>query len=355
MGAWMASGALARIVLPLVAMAALVQASAARADGVEGFYKGKTVELLIGAAVGGAYDLPGRVLAHHLGGHIPGRPTVVVRNMPGGNGLLMTNQLYNVAPRDGSVIGMPNNAIPLEPLLKVLSPTGDNVKFDVTKLQWIGSPAQEIYVTFVWHTAGVRTVEDLRNVEVLTGGTASLGEAVALPTVMNALAGTKMRVVKGYGGQNDIFLAMERGELQANTTGLTNLTSSRADWVRDGKIRMLIQYTAEKTSPLKDVPFALDLVQTDEDRDVLRFLFAKYRMARVIFAAPEVPVDRIGALRTAFDRTMKDPAFLEESAKVGLDINPISGNDVDSLVKKLYATPKRIVDKARSVLLLSQR
>jgi tripartite-type tricarboxylate transporter receptor subunit TctC len=348
---------LARSLVAAVSFAVLP--ATAHADAVESFYRGKTLDFLIGAAVGGAYDLPGRIVAHHLGKHIPGNPSVVVRNMVGGNGLTMTNHLYNVAPKDGTVIGMPNNAIPLEPLLKILSPDGSNVRFDVRKLQWIGSPAQETYVSFVWHTAPAKSFEDLRRTEILTGGTASLGEAVALPKLMNALAGTRFNIVKGYGGQNDIFLAMERGELQANTAGLTNLTSSRADWVRDHKIRALVQYTGtekgEKSSILRGVPSAVDLVPTDSDRTLLRFLFAKYRMARVIFAAPEVVAERIQALRAAFDATMTDSAFLDESAKVGLEVKPVGGRDVAKLIQELYATPNDVVERARSILLSDQR
>jgi len=345
--------------MSVTTMLAIAASFGAKADSIADFYKGKSIDFIIGAAVGGAYDLPGRLVAHHLGDHIPGNPPVVVRNMEGGNGLRMTNTLYNVSPKDGTVIGMSNSAIPLEPLLKVLSPDGANVHFDVTKFEWIGSPSQETYVTFVWHTAPAKTFADLKRLPIMTGGTASLGDAVALPKLMNALAGTKFNIIKGYGGQNDIFLAMERGELQANTTGLTNLTSSRAEWVRDGKIRVLVQYTGntvDKTSPiLKGVPSALDLVESEQDRTLLRFLFSKYRMARVIFAAPGAPPERIQTLRDAFDATMKDPAFLSESAKAGLEVNPFRGAEVAALIKELYAVPPAIVERARAILLSDQK
>ena len=338
---------------------ALALPFSADADPIADFYKGKSIDFIIGAAVGGAYDLPGRLVAHRLGDHIPGKPSVVVRNMEGGNGLRMTNTLYNVSAKDGTVIGMSNSAIPLEPLLKVLSPDGANVHFDVTQFEWIGSPSQETYVSFVWHTAPAKTFADLKTMPIMTGGTASLGDAVGLPKLMNALAGPKFNIIKGYGGQNDIFLAMERGELQANTTGLTNLTSSRAEWVRDGKIRVLVQYSGnavDESSPiLKGVPSALDLVESEDDRTMLRFLFSKYRMARVIFAAPGSPSERIKALQMAFDATMKDPAFLSESAKAGLDVNPVSGADVAALVKQLYAVPPAIVERARTILLSDQK
>jgi tripartite-type tricarboxylate transporter receptor subunit TctC len=246
---------------------------------------------------------------------------------------------------------MPNNSIALEPLLKVISPGGENVKFDVTKFNWIGSVTQEIYVTIAWHTVAARTIDDLRRTEILTGSTGSAGEAVALPRMLNALAGTKLKLVKGYAGQSDIFLAMERGEVQANTTGLTNLTSSKADWLQQGKIRVLVQYATEPSPVLKGVPLITDFIATDEDREVLRFFLSKYRMARLLMAPPDVPADRVQTLRTAFDATMTDPAFLEESAKAGLRIEPQSGADVTATIQKLYTTPKPIVERTRAILL----
>jgi tripartite-type tricarboxylate transporter receptor subunit TctC len=328
------------------------------ADEIGDFYKGKNIDFEIGAAAGGAYDLPGRLVARHLGNYIPGNPSVIVRNMEGGNGLRMTNTLYNVSPKDGTVIGMSNSAIPLEPLLKVLSPDGANVHFDVMKFNWIGSPSQETYVSFVWHTTPVQTFDDLRRTEITTGGTAALGDAIVLPKLMNALTGTKFNIIKGYGGQNDIFLAMERGELQANATGLTNLTSSRSEWVRDHKIRILVQYTggsASSSPVLKGVPSALDLVKSDDDRTLLRFLFSKYKIARVIFAAPDVPPERIRALQDAFDSTMKDKAFLNESTKAGVEINPVNGIEVAQLVNEIYKVSPSIVERARTILLSDQK
>ena len=320
-------------------------------DGAD-FYRGKTLELLIGAAAGGAYDLPGRTIARHMGKHIPGNPTMVVRNMPGANSMTMANHLFNVAPADGTTIGMPNINLPLDPLLRL---GGDAVKFDVTKFQWIGAPLQEIYVTFVSNTAPVKTIEDLRKTEVLMGATSAAGENVALPSLMNALAGTRMKIVKGYAGQNEVFIAVERGEVHGNTTGLTNLKSEKAEWVKSGKIRVLLQYGLRPSPDLKDVPSALDLATNDEDRDLLRFFLSKYQMARVLFAPPGVPAERVAILRRAFDATMKDPAFLTESATVGLDISPTSGEEVAALIARLYATPPAIVERLRSLLLAGRK
>lgn len=342
-----------RIITGLVGLAFFQAMGLAQgATDTSGFYyKGKSIELLIGAASGGAYDLPGRVVAHHIGRHIPGNPSVVVKNMQGGNSLLMTNYLYNIAPKDGTAFGMPLNSIPLEPLLKVLSPTGDNVKFDIRQFNWIGSIAQEVFVLIAWHTVPVKTIDDLQKTEILTGSTGSLGEAVALPRLLNALGGTKLKIVKGYAGQNDIFLALERGEVQANSTGLTNLASSRAEWLRDKKIRVLVQFTERPARGFESVPTAFALAKTDEDREILRFFLSKNRIARLLMAPPGVMPDRIATLRSAFDATMKDKDFLSESAKMGLPVDPVDGAEVTRIIEKLHETPVTLVERTRSILL----
>ena len=232
--------------------------SAARADEVADFYRGKTVEMLIGGAVGGGYDLAGRTVANHMGRHIPGNPGIVVRNMPGATSLIMTNNLYNVARRDGTVIGMPTSNIPLEQRLKLISPDGSNVKFELARFGWIGTPVQEPQITWVWHTAPVHSVDDLRKVAIRMGATTSSADNHLIPTIVNQLLGTRMQTVTGYIGQNEIFLAAERGEVQGNNTGLSNITVNKADWLRDGKVRILLQYGVERLPSLPAVPTAVE-------------------------------------------------------------------------------------------------
>src|ERR1044071_8102765 len=205
----------------------VIGAAAAQADPVEDFYRGKTIELLIGGAAGGGYDLAGRTVANHLGRHIPGNPTFVVRNLPGATSLIMTNQLYNGAKRDGTVIGMPTSNIPLEQRLKLISPDGANVKFDIKRFGWIGTPVQEPQITWVWHTAPAQSLDDLRTNVIRMGGTTSSADNYLLPTIVNQLLGTRMQTVTGYIGQNEIFLAAERGEVQGNNTGLSNITVNK--------------------------------------------------------------------------------------------------------------------------------
>ena len=323
---------------------------AARADEVADFYRGKTVEMLIGGAVGGGYDLAGRTVANHMGRHIPGNPAIVVRNMPGATSLIMTNNLYNVARRDGTVIGMPTSNIPLEQRLKLISPDGSNVKFELLRFGWIGTPVQEPQITWVWHTAPVQSVDDLRKVAVRMGATTSSADNHLLPTIVNRLLGTRMQTVTGYIGQNEIFLAAERGEVQGNNTGLSNITVNKADWLRDGKVRILLQYGVERLPGLPAVPTAVELARSEADRALLRFYAVKFSMARPLMAPPEVPAERLAALRDAFDTTMQDPQYLEEARRIGLDVNPLGGAGIARLIRQVQETPQDVVDRLRELI-----
>ena len=331
-------------------LALLLLGVPALADPVEDFYRGKTIELLIGGAVGGGYDLAGRTVANHLGRHIPGNPGFVVRNLPGATSLIMTNQLYNVAKRDGTVIGMPLSNILLEPRLKLISPDGANVKFDIERFGWIGTSVQEPQVTWVWHTVPARNLDDLRSNLVRMGATTLSADNYVLPTLVNRLLGTRMQVVNGYIGQNEINLAVERGEVQGNNTGLSNITVNKSDWLRDGKVRILLQYGAERLPALSDVPAAAELAGTEEDRALLRFYAVKFDMARPLTAPPEIPPERLSALRAAFDATMKDPRYLEEAERIGLDVSPLGGEQIEALIRQVQATPEPVVARLRELL-----
>ena len=328
----------------------ITAAAAAQAEPVEDFYRGKTIELLIGGATGGGYDLAGRTVANHLGRHIPGNPGFVVRNLPGATSLIMTNQLYNAAKRDGTVIGMPLSNIPLEPRLKLISPDGANVRFDIERFGWIGTPVQEPQITWVWHTAPARNLHDLRANLVRMGATTSSADNTILPTLVNRLLGTKMQVVTGYVGQNEINLAVERGEVQGNNTGLSNITVNKADWLRDGKVRILLQYGAGRLPALPDVPAVAELAGAEEDRALLRFYAVKFNMARPLAAPPEVPPERLAALRAAFDATMKDPRYIEDAGRIGLDVSPLGGERVEALIRQVQATPEPVVARLRELL-----
>jgi tripartite-type tricarboxylate transporter receptor subunit TctC len=322
----------------------------ARADPVSDFYRGKTIRLIVGAAAGGGYDIVGRVVASRLGVHIPGNPSVVVENLAGAGGLVMANSFYNSAPRNGTAIGLPTNAIPLEPRLKILTRNGGTAGFDLGELGWLGSAAQQPQVLYVWHDVPVKTAADLKTMQVLMGTLGVGTDSYTLPLLMNEIMGTKLKVVPGYVGESDTLVAMERGEIQGNTAGLANLLSAEPEWLREGKIRILVQFGRERLPELPDVPAAPELASSDIDRDMLRFFALKYDMAYTLIAPPGVPAERLAALRNAFDATMKDPEYIAAAKKISLPINPLSGDEVTKLVAQIQDAPQYVVDRLRSTL-----
>ena len=325
--------------------AAALAGGAACADPVADFYKGKAITHIVGAGAGGAYDLVSRTVVAHMGRHIPGTPNFIVSNMAGASSLTMMNYLTNPARKDGTVMGMTNPNIALERPLKMLSKGGGRALFDVSKLQWIGSPLQQPHVLWVWHTAPAKTFDDLKTNTVILGSTAVGGDNYTLPLILSRLMGAKFTIVSGYEGQNDIFIATERGEVQGNSAILPNLTSARPDWFRDGKVRVLVQFGTERMRQLPDVPTAIELAATQDDKDMLRFYARKFSMAYPFVMAPEVPADRVAAIRIAFDATMKDPAFLKDAQRLGLDVDPFSGAQMEQLIKEMDAAPRQIVDR----------
>jgi len=332
---------------------AVAPTKTAAQDAAE-FYRGKTIRLIVGAAAGGGYDIPARAIAAHMTRHIPGNPTIVVENMPGATSLIMTNYLYARAPRDGTAIGMPNNNVPLEPRLQILSREGGNVSFDITKFDWIGSPVQEPQILFTLASVA-HSVDDLKAGKVLVGSTARSADNFSLPFMLNQLLGTKMEIIPGYQGQNDIFLAIERGEVQGNNTGLTNLLVTKPDWISSGRVKILVQYGSERAAAIPDVPTALELAPDESTRELIRLFVLKFQMARPIAVPPGIPSERLMALQVAFDVTMKDPEFLAEAQKIGLDINPVSGIEVARLVAEMQMTPQAVVDRLKNLLSLGDK
>ena len=328
----------------------LVVTSSASADEIADFYRGKSIEITVAGTAAGGYDVAARTLATHMSRHIPGNPAVIVRNMPGAAGLVVTNYLYNLARQDGTVIGMPTSNVPLEPRLKLLSPDGGNVKFDLGKFAWLGTPLQEPQVTWVWHDAPATNVDDLKLNPVLMGATAASADNAILPLVVNKLLGTKMKVATGYQGQNEINLAAERGEVQGNNTGLSNLTVNKADWLRDHKVRILLQFGVDRLPQLPDVPTVIELTPNEADRAALRFYTIKFNMARPILIPPGVPADRVAALQAAFEATMTDPLYLNDAKSIGLDTNWLGAKALADQAHAIADTPQAVVDHLRELL-----
>ena len=346
MGVWFS-----RLIGRLMAASLLLVAGPtfAQNQSSQDFYQGKTIRLIIGAAAGGGYDLPGRALANHITRHISGAPKIVVENMPGASSLIMTNYLYNIAPRDGTVIGMVNNSIPLEPRLKVLTRQGGGAQFDLEKMSWIGSPVREPHLMWAW-SAAARNIEDMRQRKVIIGSNGVGGDNYILPFLANKLLGTQAVLVTGYPGTNDTFLAVERGEAQGGGTSLLNLMANRSEWFLDGRASVIVNFGTERLPEIPQVPTAIELAQTRGDKELFRFFAMKFEMARPLALPPGVAPERVQALQDAFDETMKDPQYIAEARKIGLDVSPLRGTEIVKLVKEIQATPEPVVQRLRELL-----
>lgn len=315
-------------------------ASSSAAD----FYKGKQITIIVGSSSGGGYDTYARTIARHMGKFLPGHPAVVVQNMPGAGSVKATNNLFNVAAKDGTVIGAVFSGIPAQPLI---DPHG--VKFDPRKFSWLGSAAQSTFVGYVWHTAPVQTLDQLKTETMIVGS--SGGATREFPMISNAVLGLKFKIVEGYKGTNETGLAIERGEVQGNA-GITwdSLEAQHYQWLKDKKIRVFVQYGSEPNPELKDVPLMLNLAKTKADRQALNLEFSRGVFARPYIAPPGVPADRVKLLRTAFMTTMKDPGYIADAKKLHLDVNAISGEKVEALINELYETPQSAIDRVRQVI-----
>ncbi len=340
-----------KIALPTL-LVSLLLAGAAPASAqvdVAAFYQGKQLRMIVGSAVGGGYDLFARIVARHLGNHIPGNPHIIVQNQPAAGGVVMVNQLYGQGPKDGTVIGVPINGIPTAPLLQ----TG--TQFEPTKLIWIGSTNREAYVAFVWHTVPVESIADLASKEVVVGATTPGTTMVDFPLLVNDVLGYKFKVVRGYQGTPQINLAIERGEVQGmGGLGWASVKAQTPLWISERKIKVLAQYGFQRAAELPDVPTMLELARSPADRQAMKMLFARTEYGRPYFLPPGVPAERIAALRRAFDATMKDAAFIAEASKLRFDVDPLTGEQVQALVGELAATPRDVVARVRAALEVAQ-
>ena len=321
---------------------ALLVSAAAWAQAPAEFYKGRTVELYIGYSVGGGYDIYARLLARHMARHIPGNPVIAPKNMPGAGSLTLANWLSAAAARDGSVFGTIGRGIAFDPLLGT-----PGTKFTATEFGWLGSANDEVSVCAAWGKSGIAKFEDLYARPVFIGGTGAGADTDLFPKVMNNILGTKMKLVTGYPGGNDITLAMQRGEVEARCGwSWSSIKSGHLQWVKDGTIKLLVQLSLDKHPDLPNVPLIMDLVKTPEQRAIFRLVFARQVMGRPFLAPPGLPTERLALLRRAFAETMKDPAFLAEADKIKLEITPVDGEAVQKLVAEIYATAPEIVRKA---------
>jgi tripartite-type tricarboxylate transporter receptor subunit TctC len=329
-----------------LALASALLVQPAFAQSVADFYKGKTITLLISSAAGGGYDALSRTVARYLPAHIPGNPAVVVKNMPGAGGIVATNHLFVTAEKDGSVIGGVQNNTPFEPLFGT-----QNARYDGTKFNWLGTPSIEVGILSVWNTVPINTLADAQKNEVTVGASGANSTPSFYARIMNETLGTKLKIINGYESQTHAFLAMERGEIDGYPSVFYSaLMSTKPTWIKEKKIKLLVQFGLEKEPELGDLPFALDLARNAEDRQLMELAFSPLAAGRPYLLPPGVPADRVAALRQAMIDTFRDPEFLAEAEKRGLGLNAIrTGEQLQDFMARMYQTPAHLVERVRKL------
>ena len=321
---------------------ALAMPAPTRADAVSDFYKGRNVSLVVSTSTGGGYDTMARAIARFIPKHMPGNPNFIVRNMPGAGGMTAMNYLFNAAEKDGTVIGLVQNNTPMEPLFGTKEARYESVKFN-----WLGTPSYEVSMVLLWHTVPVNSVEDLKSRETHVGASGANSTPAFYARLLNATLGTKMKLINGYPGQNDAFLAMERGELDGYPSVFYSaLTSTRPNWLRDKLAKPIVQFGPQRLKELPDVPFAPDLLNNEDDKLLMQAAFAPQALGRPLVMPPGVPAERLAAMRKALADTFADPEFLAEGERMGLGVNaPQTGAQLQDVIARAYATPSRVVER----------
>jgi tripartite-type tricarboxylate transporter receptor subunit TctC len=310
------------------------------------FYKGKTVTIITSTGAGGQYDTIARAVARHMRTRLDGKPTMIVQNMPGGGNVLATNFMYNIAPKDGTTIATLHNAMPLHQVLD-----GRGVRFDARKFNWLGSTGPENSAIFAWHTAGVKTYEDVTKKEITLGGTGAGSGIVIFPTVANNLLGTRFKIVIGYKSSSEINVAMERGEVASRAFGLSSVFAEYRDrWVTPKKIVFLLQVGLKRDKRLPDVPLMQEVAKTDENRAILKLIAAPTALGKPYTAPPGLPADRIKILRDAFAKTLADKVFNAEMTRLHIDMEPMTAEETIQVVLNTVNAPPAIVEKAKKIL-----
>ena len=335
-----------RFVAALAAAGAFWIAPAAAQPASE-FYRGKTVTIVISSAAGGGYDTLARTVANSLGKHIPGTPSVIVKNMAGAGGIVATNHLYNVAPKDGTTIGGVQNNTPFEPLFGTRAASYDPLKFN-----WLGTPSIEVAMATVWHKAPVDTWQDARTKEITMGSSGVNSTPSFYGRLLNETLGLKQKIIVGYESQTQAFLAMERGEVDGYPSVFYSaLMSTRPTWLKDKLVKILVQMGLEKEPEIAEVPFALDLVASPDDKLLMVAAFAPLQSGRPYLMPPGVPADRVALMSAALMDTFRDPDFVAEAGKRGLGtIAPRSGRELQDLLTRVYTqTPLRIIERLRKI------
>ena len=323
-----------------------ISATAQAQVGAAGQYR-----IVVGTSVGATYDAYARLVAQHMPKYLPGHPAIVVQNMAGAGGLTAANYLFNVAPKDGSTFGVFARGLPIQPLL---DPRG--IQFKPEQFTWLGSPTSETSLVWSWHTTPFKTFEDTQKREMIIPATGPGADSFTFPFVMNAILGTKFKIVPGYPGSPELFMAVEKGEAEGvASTSWNNFVTGKADWVRDGKVRFLLQLGLKKMDELPDVPLVLDFAKTDADRRALELIFSRNALAYPFAAPPGLPAEKAQILRSAFDQTLQDPEFRADAQKQNLQLDPTLSADMTKLISAMASTDPQIVERVKAALAEGER
>src|ERR1043166_7322212 len=332
-----------RIAVLTASIAVAVTPPAAQAQ--DDFYRGKTIQIVVGFGAGGGYDLWARRLARHFGKHVPGNPAIVTQNAPGAGSLTALSRLYNTAPRDGTVIAAVARGAVLGPLVG-----GVGARFDPQKLSWIGTTTIDTNLCIAKSTARVKTAADLRQNELVVGDTGPGSGSYLYPRGLKELIGLQFKAVSGFPSTADVFLAIERGEVEGVCEAQDSIVARRPDWIATGKVSLILQGGVEPDPELKDVPYVLDLARNSEEREEVAFLYAGEGVGRPYVAPPELPAGRLSVLRAAFDAALRDPALIADAKSQHLVPKPRDGAYLDALVKRIYTAPPRVVERVGKLL-----
>lgn len=309
------------------------------------FFKGKTIKIITSTGPGGTYDLIARLLARRMPRYIPGRPDMVVENMPGAGNVLATNYMYNIAPKDGTVIATVHDAMPLYQVLN-----GRGVRFNANRFNWLGSTGPQNEAIIVWHTAGVKTIEQARKKPVILGATGAGSGIAIIPAAMNHVLGTKFKIVLGYKSSEDVNLAMERGEVEARAFSMGGILAKHADWMKKKKIYVIAQAGAERERDMPNAPLLTELAKTAEQRKIMRLISSPSAFGYPFLAPPGVPPNRLAILRKAFKAALADPVFLAEAAKAHIALKPTSGGELAAFARETVGASPAIIAKARAAI-----
>ena len=325
-----------------VALAALFLATGAQAQPADQFFARKTITINIGYTAGGSYDLYGRLVAKHLGKHIPGQPNVVAQNMPGAGSLKAANYTYEVAPKDGTALAVFVESAALEQAL-----SNPAVQYDAAKFTYVGRVASSNNVFMQWHTSKVQSIEDSKKFESAMAGTGPGSIAETVPRLLNALAGTKFKLISGYPASNEAMLAMERGEVEGAGSSWAAVYVGKKDWLRDKKIRIILQTAPERTAELPDAPALPELGTTPQDKQVYQLYASGSAVGRYVVGPPGIPADRVKTLRDAFNAMVKDPEFVADIHKLDVELDPLPGEKVQQLIEQTLAVPQAVRERAK--------